>query len=70
MASLIAQAGWQTAPAALLEQLKLIQPRTTTDLAAATRTAFDLLNQYRLSSGIDNFGNVYAFASVKTTAKI
>jgi len=48
----------------------MIQPRTTTDLAAATRTAFDLLNQYRLSSGIDNFGNVRALTSAKSTSKI
>jgi hypothetical protein len=52
------QAGWHTQPTALLEALKLLQPQGVSDLAAAVRTALDTAGQYRIVTGIDNYGNV------------
>lgn len=39
-----------------MEELKNLQARDLSNVGQALKTAFDLLNQYRLQTGIDNYG--------------
>ncbi len=41
-----------------MNELKNLQATGLTNLGAALKQAFDLLNLYRLQSGIDNYGMV------------
>ena len=46
--------------ATFINELKNLQATGLTNLGAALKQAFDLLNLYRLQSGIDNYGMVIA----------
>lgn len=52
------QAGWKENLATFMNELKNLQATGLTNLGAALKQAFDLLNLYRLQSGIDNYGMV------------
>lgn len=39
-----------------MTELKNLQARDLTGIGTALKKAFDLLNQYRLQTGIDNYG--------------
>lgn len=52
------QAGWKENLATFMSELKNLQATGLTNLGSALKQAFDLLNLYRLQSGIDNYGMV------------
>ena len=48
-----------------MNELKNLQATGLTNLGAALKQAFDLLNLYRLQSGIDNYGMVGCHSNCK-----
>ncbi|XP_046852731.1 integrator complex subunit 6-like [Xenia sp. Carnegie-2017] len=50
------KAGWKENLATFMNELKNLQATGLTNLGSAMKQAFDLLNLYRLQSGIDNYG--------------
>lgn len=52
------QAGWKENLATFMTELKNLQATSLSNLGSSLKQAFDLLNLYRLQSGIDNYGMV------------
>eukprot|EP00741_Cyanophora_paradoxa_P018023 tig00021036_g17404.t1 len=48
--------GWKDPPSRFTQELKNIRARDLTGLGSALKRALDLLNQFRLQSSIDNYG--------------
>ena len=59
------QAGWKENQATFMAELKNLQATGLSTLGASLKEAFDLLNLYRLQSGIDNYGMVSHYRSEK-----
>ena len=55
---MILQAGWRENQATFINELKNLQATGLSTLGTSLKEAFDLLNLYRLHSGIDNYGMV------------
>lgn len=55
---MILQAGWRENQATFMNELKNLQATGLSTLGISLKEAFDLLNLYRLHSGIDNYGMV------------
>lgn len=55
---MILQAGWRENQATFINELKNLQAAGLSTLGTSLKEAFDLLNLYRLHSGIDNYGMV------------
>lgn len=55
---MILQAGWRENQATFMNELKNLQATGLSTLGTSLKEAFDLLNLYRLHSGIDNYGMV------------
>jgi integrator complex subunit 6 len=50
------KSGWKESYATFIQEVKNLQAKDLTNLGQALKRAFDLLNQYRLQNGIDNYG--------------
>lgn len=44
-----------------MQELKNLVAKDFTSIGAALKKTFDLLNQFRLQTGIDNYGQVISF---------
>ena len=55
---MIVQAGWRENQATFMNELRNLQATGLSTLGTSLKEAFDLLNLYRLHSGIDNYGMV------------
>ena len=66
---MILQAGWRENQATFMNELKNLQATGLSTLGSSLKEAFDLLNLYRLHSGIDNYGMV-RFITLKATFNI
>ena len=52
------KAGWRENQVTFMNELKNLQATGLSTLGTSLKEAFDLLNLYRLHSGIDNYGMV------------
>ena len=52
------QAGWKETFSMFMTELKNLVARDLSSAGGALKRAFDLLNQFRLQIGIDNYGMV------------
>ena len=52
------KAGWRENQATFMNEVKNLQATGLSTLGTSLKEAFDLLNLYRLHSGIDNYGMV------------
>lgn len=66
---MILQAGWRENQATFINDLKNLQATGLSTLGTSLKEAFDLLNLYRLHSGIDNYGMV-RFITLKVAFNI
>lgn len=66
---MILQAGWRENQATFINELKNLQATGLSTLGTSLKEAFDLLNLYRLHSGIDNYGMV-RFITLKVAFNI
>lgn len=66
---MILQAGWRENQATFMNELKNLQASGLSTLGTSLKEAFDLLNLYRLHSGIDNYGMV-RFITLKVAFNI
>lgn len=66
---MILQAGWRENQATFINELKNLQATGLSPLGTSLKEAFDLLNLYRLHSGIDNYGMV-RFITLKVAFNI
>lgn len=66
---MILQAGWRENQATFINELKNLQATGLSTLGTSLKEAFDLLNLYRLHSGIDNYGMV-RFITLKVAFSI
>lgn len=66
---MILQAGWRENQATFMNELKNLQATGLSTLGTSLKEAFDLLNLYRLHSGIDNYGMV-RFITLKVAINI
>lgn len=66
---MILQAGWRENQATFINELKNLQATGLSTLGTSLKEAFDLLNLYRLHSGIDNYGMV-RFITLKVAINI
>lgn len=66
---MILQAGWRENQATFMNELKNLQATGLSTLGTSLKEAFDLLNLYRLHSGIDNYGMV-RFITLKVAFNI
>ena len=66
---MILQAGWRENQATFINELKNLQATGLSTLGTSLKAAFDLLNLYRLHSGIDNYGMV-RFITLKVAFNI
>lgn len=66
---MILQAGWRENQATFMNELKNLQATGLSTLGSSLKEAFDLLNLYRLHSGIDNYGMV-RFITLKAAFNI
>ena len=66
---MILQAGWRENQATFINELKNLQATGLSTLGTSLKEAFDLLNLYRLHSGIDNYGMV-RFITLKVALNI
>ena len=55
---LLCKAGWRENQGTFMNELKNLQASGLSTLGTSLKEAFDLLNLYRLHSGIDNYGMV------------
>lgn len=55
---LFCKAGWRENQVTFMNELKNLQATGLSTLGTSLKEAFDLLNLYRLHSGIDNYGMV------------
>lgn len=55
---LLCKAGWRENQVTFMNELKNLQATGLSTLGTSLKEAFDLLNLYRLHSGIDNYGMV------------
>lgn len=54
------KAAWKDTFATFMTELRNLKAHDMSDLGGALRKTFDLLNLYRLQTGIDTFGMVHA----------
>lgn len=66
---MILQAGWRENQATFINELKNLQATGLSTVGTSLKEAFDLLNLYRLHSGIDNYGMV-RFITLKVAFNI
>ena len=66
---MILQAGWRENQATFMNELRNLQASGLSTLGTSLKEAFDLLNLYRLHSGIDNYGMV-RFLTLKVAFNI
>ena len=66
---MILQAGWRENQVTFINELKNLQATGLSPLGTSLKEAFDLLNLYRLHSGIDNYGMV-RFITLKVAFNI
>ena len=52
------QVGWNDSFNNFVEEVKNLTARDLSSIGTALKRAFDLLNQYRLQTSIDNYGQV------------
>lgn len=52
------QAGWKDSFPTFVQELKNLSARDLSGIGPALKKAFDLLNQFRLQTGKDNYGQV------------
>ena len=58
LTEVFAQAGWKDNYQTFINELKNLRAFDLSLLGVALKTSFDLLNLFRLQSGIDNYGMV------------
>lgn len=58
------QAGWKEPFTTFVQELKNLSARDLSGIGPALKKAFDLLNQFRLQSGRDNYGQVSIYSFI------
>lgn len=64
------KAGWRENQGTFMNELKNLQATGLSTLGTSLKEAFDLLNLYRLHSGIDNYGMVRLFFILTVLTKL